>query len=195
MQDIPQQAELFGDRIILKSPPTSEYNIQARKFYSNSINMKYLPFFDKEWTMEDIEKRRAYQRDLQQKEEAYNFDIFLKTTNEFIGIGGFRFIDKEKRCGEFGIIFDSSVWRQGLSTEAHLVFLTEAFENLGLEYAYAGTNPKNSPMILFFEKFGFPYIETIEDNNLVWKRYGITSEQWKTVKQNLESSLNRNKPS
>ena len=192
MKDIPQNIVLEGPRIILKSPPTSDYNEEARKFYSNSENMTYLPFFNKQWTEEDIEKRRAYQRGLQENQQAFNFDIFMKSTNEFIGIGGFRIIDKEKADGEFGIILDKSVWRQGLSTEAHLIFLTEAFENLGMKYAYAGTSPENIPMIHFFEKFGITYKETIEDNNLTWKRFGIHHGQWETVKKIFTTSLEKN---
>ena len=192
MKDVPQEVELVGDRIVLRSPPREVYDEVARKFYSRKENMKHLPFFAKNWTEEEMKVRRESQRRNQANQAALNYDIFWKHNDEFIGIGGFRIVDKEEESAEFGIILDCSVWRQGLSTEAHLIFLEHAIEELGIEYLYAGTDSENKPMKTFFDKFHIPFRETIQDNGGSWDRYGFyASKDWDTVKTAMKSLLNK----
>merc|ERR1712137_302321 len=189
MKDIPETVELVGDRIVLRAPPVSTYNDQAKTFYSQPENMEHLPFFAKQWTNEEIEQRRNSQRKNQENQKALNFDIFWKNSDKLIGIGGFRIIDKESSSGEFGIILDHSVWRKGISVEAHLLFLGYAIEELGIETLHAGTSANNTPMKTFFDKFGIKFHHRTFDNGCDWDVYQFqASTECEIIKEKMQSA-------
>ena len=186
---IPANVEIHGSVFSLVAPPenTPELLEQARLFYSDPINMTFLPFFCFEWTEQQVIERRNMQKDLHLNHKALNFDMISRENNQLIGVCGFRMVDLEKSEAEFGIILHHTHWGKRIAKEAHKLFINYVFEKLNLQFVYALTSPENLPMRKFFEKFQIPFLgEQSIITGATWCKYGIKKDEWETLKKNFD---------
>ena len=72
-----------------------------------------------------------------------------------------------------GIIVDPRYWGQGISVEAHLLILRQAFEVLGLHRIYFITSTENIPMIMFLRNTVGATHEGIMRGELVSCRHSL----------------------
>ena len=92
--------------------------------------------------------------------------VILKSTNEFIGWSGIKYIteliNNHQGFYEIGYRFIQKHWGKGYATEAGLVFVDLAFNEMKVEnlYAYADAGNIGSRNIL--EKLGMHYVNSFE---------------------------------
>jgi ribosomal-protein-alanine N-acetyltransferase len=92
--------------------------------------------------------------------------VILKETNAFIGWSGIKFItdsiNNHQNFYEIGYRFNQKHWGKGYATEAGLVFVDLAFNDMKVDalYAYADLGNIGSRKIL--EKLGMHYVNSFE---------------------------------
>jgi ribosomal-protein-alanine N-acetyltransferase len=92
--------------------------------------------------------------------------VILKETNAFIGWSGIKFItdsiNNHQNFYEIGYRFNKEYWGKGYATEAGLVFVDLAFNDMKVDalYAYADLGNIGSRKIL--EKLGMQYVNSFE---------------------------------
>jgi RimJ/RimL family protein N-acetyltransferase len=89
-------------------------------------------------------------------EKARNFDLYLSSSQEFVGIAGYRQLERLESCnmGELGLIISSSHHRQGLGFEICRTLLEEGFAKLQLDKVFLITEQANASMCLLSKKLG-----------------------------------------
>jgi RimJ/RimL family protein N-acetyltransferase len=120
----------------------------------------------KGWTLEDVVQRRENNYRMQLDQKAVSFTIIENDTQKICGFTGINqigkflylqllmsldFSNKNAKCG---IIIHHPFWRQGLSTECHLLVLEYGFTQLGLHKISCNTLVENKPMRSFYERYG-----------------------------------------
>ena len=180
------EVELRSARLFLLSPPRKLFDEDCRVLFSDDETMNLLPSMNHLWSDTEMTERRNNQRVAQQEGKAFNFDIILQATNQFIGVCGFRSMGDGE--GEFGIILHASTHRTGLATEAHFLFLDYAMEHLQLNKCIARTQSGNVAMINFFQIYQIPCLREADENG--WITFGFDREMWyHNVRAKFESKL------
>ena len=85
-----------------------------------------------------------------------SWPIILKSTNEFIGIAGFRYLSNLKKT-EIGMKILPSFWGNGYSTEAGNVLIHYGLTQLKLNEIIAMTDPNNIKSIKSLESLGMKF--------------------------------------
>jgi ribosomal-protein-alanine N-acetyltransferase len=192
---IPESLNLAGSLILLKPSSPADYP-SLRTILSDLKSMeqlKYMAHLDQGgWTLEEVAKRHEAWRQKQKEQTCIDFVVFDRATGQILGNCGFTRIDLSHKNAEFGLILHHSTWGKGISAECHLLCLDYAFSILKLHRIEFGTFTTNTRMRTFFEKVGIPFESikrgcffdegTFKDDAV----YALFSEQWQTVKRNLE---------
>lgn len=90
------------------------------------------------------------------KESAQGFFIKYKPENLFVGTIKLDKINKKNNSGELGIMIgEKQLWGKKIGEKAYLILLKYAFENIGLNRVWGGTDEHNHSMQKLFLKTGF----------------------------------------
>ena len=142
-------------RLVIKSPPSFEFDSDIAGLLNDSKNMQFLTAMSKKnkggWTVADAAQRRESQAIMQNEGKGWFCTISIQDSNEFVGICGLRDIDWCNRSAEMGVIIDHKHWGKNFSSEAHYIILSHAFEVLQLERIIWVTASSNKAMISFCE--------------------------------------------
>lgn len=121
----------------------------------------------------DAEKVDAYYAYRQQQTNRKGFYILL--SGNVIGEIGFKHIDSEKKECELEICMQNdSVKNKGYGTQAELLALKYAFEEMGMETVFADTVLKNTRSRHVLEKVGFRFI--VQDE--MFRYYKMTKGEY-----------------
>jgi len=85
----------------------------------------------------------------------YNFAIFLKENNKFIGWGGFGVIDCFYPDKEIYYLIGKEYWGKGYATEAMSALIHYYFNTIGLDKLIALAKPENISSNKVIQKLGF----------------------------------------
>jgi ribosomal-protein-alanine N-acetyltransferase len=87
----------------------------------------------------------------------YNFAVFLKDTNKFIGWGGFGVIDCFYPEKEIYYLIGKEYWGKGYATETMTALIHYYFNTIGLKRIIALTKPENIASNRVIQKIGFKF--------------------------------------
>src|SRR5713226_9574562 len=83
--------------------------------------------------------------------------VFLLAGSEFVGCGGLRPYQPEKKIHELGFQLLPAYWGRGFAKEAGEALIDFAFGTLGAKGLYAGHHPENAASRKVLVKLGFRY--------------------------------------
>jgi len=113
------------------------------------------------------------------------FNIYYKSDKKVIGSIGLNLINWFNRNAKiFYIIGEREYWGHGLATEAVLLILNYAFQELNLHMIYACVMIPNIASIRVLEKLGFTLEGTFREESYIdgmyhdTKRYSILKNEW-----------------
>ena len=98
------------------------------------------------------------------------FAVELKSTGEFIGFAGLKYLDDLKEV-DLGYRFMKPYWGQGLATEAAKACVDFGFNTLKLKRIIAMVLPENMGSIRVLEKLQFVYEKELIEDGLTAKCY------------------------
>ena len=113
-----------------------------------------------------------YQVKTYQKYGFGRMTTILKDTNEVIGWCGMKYLAEEDEV-DLGYRFHKRFWNKGYGTEASLVCLEYAHQQLNLREVVAYALKENIGSCRVLEKCGFNYIGMKEKYDLNWRYYKI----------------------
>ena len=105
--------------------------------------------------------------------------LLEKSSQTFIGWCGVWRLQETNEI-EIGYAVAKNFWGKGLATEAALVFLQYAFENLKPEKIVAVASPENAASVRVMEKLGMRYDCTGEFYERELVHYSITKKEFTT---------------
>ena len=103
------------------------------------------------------------------------FATVLKTTNEFIGWTGIKFVNDHIENGntnfyDYGYRLNERYWNKGYATEASVAWLNYGFKEMKIDEMNAYTHAENGASNHILQKIGMNEIQNYPDtNNIVWK--------------------------
>jgi ribosomal-protein-alanine N-acetyltransferase len=107
------------------------------------------------------------------------FSVFLKDTNQLIGVKSFNRMDLRKRDAEVGTWLGREYWGQGYSTEINTAFIRYGFIQFGLKNIRFCAHVENSASWQVAEKLGFVYLCEVNVSKFGrMKVYNLTREAW-----------------
>lgn len=149
---------LVGDNIYLRQLEVSdaaevlEYEVRNREFFKPFTYIKDESFY----TLEAQQNRIKSNKEKSVNDMYYGFGIFLKETNAFIGFTMLSEILRGDLQGCFiGYSLDEHQNGKGFTTEAVMLVVEYAFNDLKLHRIEAGVMPHNIGSIRVLEKSGF----------------------------------------
>lgn len=112
--------------------------------------------------------------------------IMEKSTNNFVGWTGFKFIqgpvNKHSNFYDFGYRLARKHWGKGYGTESAIAALQYGVDQLKFKDIYAETDVNNAASRRILEKLGFLYIETFNyDGDPNWQKVGEPTTWYKWV--------------
>lgn len=93
----------------------------------------------------------------------YNWAVFNKYTNEFIGLTGFRHLNPSSRQSEIGALLARDYWGQGYGQEMLEVILSFGFAHLQLNRIYARVRMDNLAANQILQKNDFHLEGTLRE--------------------------------
>lgn len=119
-----------------------------------------------------------------QKEGSLSFGKVIYHHDAYVGDIWCYAIDEqhEKSAMLSIVIFDKTLWRQGIATEAIKVFVQEVFSRYMIEKIGAFTYSHNDSSIGMLKKTGFQEIERFVED-------GIESQYYELAREDVEVSL------
>jgi ribosomal-protein-alanine N-acetyltransferase len=103
------------------------------------------------------------------------FATILKTTGEFIGWTGIKFITDHVENGntnfyDYGYRLDEKFWNKGYASEATKAWLDYGFKEMKIEKMNAYTHAENGASNHILEKHGMQFMEDyFDENGIKWK--------------------------
>ncbi|OKP74454.1 hypothetical protein A3844_08830 [Paenibacillus helianthi] len=106
---------------------------------------------------------------------AYEFGLFKKNTNDYIGNCGLVSVSKEHNNGELGFFIQPDYWNTGFATEACQALIEFGFNGLGLERIHGRCMAKNIGSKRVMEKSGL-MVEGLAKHEVL--KWGIYEDIW-----------------
>lgn len=162
---------LETDRLILREIlPSDAYSMLALD--SNPNVLQYIGI-QPITNLETCRKNIRYIRDQYEKNGIGRWAVIHKDTNEFVGWSGLKLVNDKIINGrqnfyDLGYRFLEEYWGQGFGYEAAQAIINYGFETLALTKISAYLDPKNMASRKILEKCGLRYIETFEENDIVY---------------------------
>ena len=167
------QLVLETERLILR--PLDFADVDAFfEMDKNPVVHKYLwqtPVNNKDEIVKIIE----YVKNQYQNNAIGRFATVLKTTNEFIGWTGIKFVNDHIENGntnfyDYGYRLNERYWNKGYATEASVAWLNYGFKEMKIDEMNAYTHAENGASNHILQKIGMNEIQNYPDtNNIVWK--------------------------
>lgn len=148
--------EIHTERLLIRLPlPGDGKAVYEAVQYSRRELKQWLPFAQKEQTLEESEVNvREAQIQFLQREDL-RFHIFDKHTKVFLGCTGLHRIDWSIPKFEIGYWVDTTHQGKGIISEAVKALMTFAFEELGANRVEIRCDEKNERSRAIPEKLGF----------------------------------------
>lgn len=146
-----------------------------------------------DYLQDEIEKHKAYIKNVYSFFGYGLWGIFTKETNKLIGKCGIqnRLIDNNIEI-ELGYLLDENHWGMGYAIECSKAVLAYAFEYLGIKRIVASIDKLNVRSISVANKLGMTLEKEIKDGYRLCYLYVITLEQYTTM-QEKDEELRRQK--
>ena len=167
------QLVLETERLILR--PLDFADVDAFfEMDKNPVVHKYLwqtPVNNKDEIVKIIE----YVKNQYKNNTIGRFATVLKTTNEFIGWTGIKFVNDHIENGntnfyDYGYRLNERYWNKGYATEASVAWLNYGFKEMKIDEMNAYTHAENGASNHILQKIGMNEIQNYPDtNNIVWK--------------------------
>ena len=167
------QLVLETERLILR--PLDFADVDAFfEMDKNPVVHKYLwqtPVNNKDEIVKIIE----YVKNQYKNNTIGRFATILKTTNEFIGWTGIKFVNDHIENGntnfyDYGYRLNERYWNKGYATEASVAWLNYGFKEMKIDEMNAYTHAENGASNHILQKIGMNEIQNYPDtNNIVWK--------------------------
>jgi len=128
-------------------------------------------------TREQVRRKlvaRARLRTLTAEGQVLNLAMVLRGSGQMAGDASLRWISREHRQGEIGIVLHPDFHRRGLAGEASLVLLRLGFDELGLHRIIGRCDGRNTASATVLERLGMRREAHLRQNELV-KGSGRTS--------------------
>ena len=133
---------------------------------NNKEHFKYMPFVTVKKPEDEFEFLRGAEESWKELKSA-QYGMYLRGTNEFVGVCSIFGLSKSKESGEIGYWLDPKYARRGYMSEA-VKAISEAFFEMGCARIQIVANVKNIASCKIAEKCGF-------EQEGVMKRYCFNS--------------------
>jgi [ribosomal protein S5]-alanine N-acetyltransferase len=107
----------------------------------------------------DIRSRLEKEIECQSRHGFQYWPIFLHETDEFVGCCGLRPYGDEPKVLEMGVHLLEGHWKKGIATEACIAVIGRAFDDLGVDWLFAGHSPENIGSAKLLAKLGFRFLK------------------------------------
>jgi len=138
-------------RILCRSWEENDFSV-AKKIYSSSINMKYMPQ-RAGWSDDAIGKFISKCIEGEKKNGFCFWALVWLESNQLIGHCGLKYIPNTNKI-EIGFLLDSSCWGKGIASEAALAALNFGLTDLKIEKIYGLVVPENTGSVKVLQKIG-----------------------------------------
>lgn len=151
--------ELKGARISIRPVAWDDLPVLCR-WWNDPIVMREVRAEKYKPTLEQVQKSWS----VWQTPGPKDFHLFvICLSDRVIGEIGYRYEDLEQQSASVDIkIGESSLWGQGLGTEAMQLFISYLFEQVNLQHIIAKPGDWNQRSICLFENCGFKEVECEE---------------------------------
>lgn len=155
---------LDSENLFLKPLSKDEFNGNYINWLNDKEVCKYNSHGDIVYTKD---MALDYIESIQDNESLKVYAVYLKTECIHIGNISLQQISKKNKSAEIAYLFgEKPYWNKGYATEASIVLLNHAFNDLKLHRIYFGTNIENIPMQKLGEKLGFIQEGRLKDAQL-----------------------------
>lgn len=153
---------------LLFYPPELERDSEVYELFNDAETM--LPHLQILFGISEVDltARREQQRLGWTNGSSRYLDVVEKASGAFVGVAGFRLVDREKETAEFGIIITSAHQRKGFASEVYKANIHYADSELKCTTIAAAT--KNPIMLTFLGKRGMTVVEQNTGSNDEWIR-------------------------
>eukprot|EP00026_Physarum_polycephalum_P018565 Phypoly_transcript_20201.p1 GENE.Phypoly_transcript_20201~~Phypoly_transcript_20201.p1 ORF type:complete len:206 (-),score=27.13 Phypoly_transcript_20201:25-642(-) len=200
---IPPNIAFYGKVVDLKQGSPSD-DVAMQEILSDTTTMAHLLGMVPEggWPLENVVKRRVARAERLAKNEGFSLNIYDKKSGKLAGSCGLNTVDYMNKRADFGIIVHHPFWRTGVATEAMMLIINFAFDELHMHRVTGETSVGNTGMRKSFEKFGFK-LEGIDREAIFSRgtfedeaRYAVLENEWKIARPKIEENFNSylNKP-
>jgi len=162
---------LETERLILRELlPSDAFNMLALD--TNPNVLQYIGI-QPVTNIETCRKTIRFIRDQYERNGVGRWAVIRKDTLEFIGWSGLKFIDDQTINGrrnfyDLGYRFIEEHWGKGYGYESAQAIINYGFTNLGLTKISAYLDPKNASSKKILEKCGLQFVETFEDDGILY---------------------------
>jgi len=115
---------------------------------------------------QDLDRAKRVLANYYLKEPIGKYAIVLKESNKMIGVVEFR-VHEETKGGDLGYTLSRYFWGKGYMTEAGELILDLAFNVLGLERVFAGTDVRNTASARLMSRLGMQYEGTLRKSHMI----------------------------
>ncbi|MFT5182968.1 MAG: ribosomal-protein-alanine N-acetyltransferase [Flavobacteriales bacterium] len=144
-------------------------------------------------TLEQAQGVVEYIRQQYRKYGVGRLAVEEKESGRFIGWAGLKWMDEEisgrKHYHDLGYRFIEECWGKGYATEAALMSLKLAFDQMNLDCVCAMADVKHGASNAVLSKIGMKNLKTIEFDGEPHHFYEITKNQWLTSPLNNKEDL------
>lgn len=162
--------KIIGNKIILKSLEKED----AEKLYIYSKEPKlneYSGPYKASKSVEDAKEYITKCNENMKKKISYHFGIYLKESEELVGVIGFFNLDEKNKKGEIGFWVAKDYWNNGYMSEAVKLFNDYIFDEVGYNKIYACFHELNKAVEKILLKSGYKKEKEIENALLTDGKY------------------------
>lgn len=173
--------------------PLEADDVQVAALRSDPDILKFLRFMSPTTVPAVAERRLTRSKDAR----ILDYNVFLDSTGELVGMTGVFHIDETQKSCETGILVCPRLHGKGASTEILYTLLRHIFEERGFHRTVFQTSEDNLPMRGWLEKAAGARLEATRvdawtDSAEGWvtvKEYAILDREWPEMKERLEKRM------
>lgn len=175
-----------GDRIILREWNESDFELFQHIFTNEQVmRYAYLDCFESIEELKDYFMEVLNNNNISQERKAYEYAVFLKSDDSFIGFADIEIYKKNEYGGhgEIGYFLLPTYWGKGYATEIAKLLIKIGFSEIGLHRLCASCNIENINSEHIMKKIGMKkegHLRQVRFKNGTWQdelRYSILKEE------------------
>lgn len=178
----------IDDEIRLSLPELYQADECYKVMMENFEQLRYwMPWAHDDFSAEDV--KDFYRRNLQQFAEGNGFNANILVNDEIVGQIGYTRIDWTNKITELGFWLAEKVQGKGLMTRCCYVFVTHAFEKLGLNRVQILCARENLKSRSIPERLGFRQEGILHDGEWLHDRfvdlvvYAMLAKDWDRMRK------------
>ena len=179
-----KEPNLKGEKVILRFPLDEIKAELITDYFQDEDQVRHMTAVPYPYTNQDAKNFIKFLETTKEVESTFEWGIFDKETDQFIGMVGLEEIDYDIGKGELGYWLAKDYWGKGYTKEATTMVLDFAFNELELERVEAYVVKENEPSLRLLESLAFQ-VEGLMRRAALNKgelvdRYvcGILKEEW-----------------